>query len=395
MNRATYLIVDQQQPPPEKLTGLLKELAQNHQLDSYQCRQRLIGRGLSLLTKGSAEKLREISTSLKQAGFTHWLVEPSKPEFFPPRLRALQLSRDEIVFTCQKNPVVFPRGANILAVLAEMSGELVEKNIKQLLSSNAYRGRDHIRPLEQQKIQRIILQGQPILDLYRLDEQKRIVAAVRVFPGKFNPEGLGERATLSSRQNLDRVLNLVQEYAGHCTLVTDFGLVNLPGCALRRGNPDDLEIQRHNQLSLARYGWLLADLERVGSIRPSVTENTAELTAVTTAALLQTPLTATGRSNDILPLTEKLGAELNKAAPSNNKVQNPESDTIEDGLPAPPAARRTYRWNRPSFWIGSAGALVFAGVTLLLEIDGSRVIGTVGYHAFASGAIFFLPAVLL
>ena len=75
MDQTTYLIVEQQQQPPENLSVLLKELSQKHQLDIYQCRQRLLGRGLSLLNKGPREALEKVSTQLQQFGFIHWVIE--------------------------------------------------------------------------------------------------------------------------------------------------------------------------------------------------------------------------------------------------------------------------------------------------------------------------------
>lgn len=254
MSQASYLIVEQKQNASENLPELLKELSQNHQLDIYQCRQRLVGRGLSLLSKGPRQQLEKISARLRDAGYLHWLLEPSKPKFAPTRLRGLEIAASKLTFVCQDKALVIPKGANVLAVFAEMSGALAEQNVKQLLSSHAYRGRDDVRHLAEHKVYKTILQGQPVLDIYLLDNAKKIVDGVRVFPGKFDHKGLGARATASSKQNLDRVLKLIEEYAGDFQLQTDFGLVNLPGCTLRHDAKDDPDVQRQNLISLARYG---------------------------------------------------------------------------------------------------------------------------------------------
>jgi len=184
-----YLIVEQQLKPPENLPEILKILARKFRLDSYQCRQRLTGRGMALFAKGEREQLEKISAFLQETHFLHWLVEPSKSGYVPLKIRNLQLGSDRIIFGCQKKEVVFPQGATILAIFAETSGELADKSVTQLLSSHAYRGRDNVRHLEESKTHKIILQGKPVLDLYLLDDNQRVEAAVRIFPGKFDPQG--------------------------------------------------------------------------------------------------------------------------------------------------------------------------------------------------------------
>ncbi len=397
MNPLTYLIVDQQRQQPENFSELLKELSQKHQLDIYQCRQRLLGRGLSLLTKDEPEQLEKISALLQTFGYTHWLTKPTKPQFAPRRIRNLQIDSDKIIFGCVKQQVCFPKGCSILAVFAEMSGTLADKSIAQLLASNAYRGRDDIRHLEEQKIFKIILQGKPILDLYLLDGQRQVVDAVRVFPGKFDPQGLGERATLSSKQNLLKILDLAKEYAKHFVLQTDFGLVNLPGCTLQRENPNDPETERKNLISLARYGWLSADLERVGEIKPAVSTETDQLAGTITAAmLLQNPTLAAGGSLDeVLPVAKELAAEINAADTEvrGSKVAAPA--TADPGLPAPPPAISGGQWKNPRFWLGSAGAVLVIAVIILAEATDSRLLNTIAEQGFASGAIPFVVALLM
>jgi len=395
MNPATYLIVEQQQQAPENLPELLKELSQKHQLDIYQCRQRLVGQGLSLLTKGTQEMLAKISAPLEQYGFRHWLVAPSKPKFVPPRIRALEIGLQQVVFSCQKKQVVFPKGANILAVFAEMSGALADKSVKQLLSSHAYRGRDNVRHLEEHKIRKAILQGKPLLDLYLLDEQQQIVDAVRIFPGKFDPKGLGERATISSVQNLDRILKLAEEYAGEFSLVTDFGLVNLPGCALRRENPEDPETERQNLISLARYGWLLADLHRVGPINPEEKETADDLTtAVSAALLMQNPtLAASGQAEDILPVAKEIAKQIEQAT-TEDSSEEVEPKIAEEGLPAPPPSQKSALWTNPGFWIGSAGSIAAIIVVALLQM-GNVDLGHFVHQALSSGTVFVALSILL
>jgi hypothetical protein len=386
MSQASYLIVEQQPQVPESLPDLLKELSQKYQLDIYQCRQRLLGRGLSLLHQGSRKGLEKVSARLQEAGYLHWLLEPTKPKFVPARLRGLQITQGEIRLICQNKTMAIPRGARILALFAELSGVLAEQNVKQLLSSHAYRGRDDVRYLADHKIYKTILQGQPVLDIYLLDESKQIVDGVRVFPGKFDHRGLGERATASSKQNLDRVLKLTEEYAGDFHLQTDFGLVNLPGCTLRKDDKNNLEQQRQNLISLARYGWLMADLQRVDPIRPSQAEEQVDLAgSVAAAVLLQNPtLAANGQLEQVMPVAREIAREVDQVQQEKPRVNTPA--TAEPGLPPPPtAARELGLHTKPFFWVGVAGmALPF---TLMYFAGAERkVLGTIFHYLFATGA---------
>jgi len=397
MSQLNYLIVEQQQKPPENLPEILKQLSQKYQLDIYQCRQRLTGRGLSLLTKGKPEALAKISEFLRTAGFVHWLVEPTKAGFVPFRIRNLQINTDRIIFNCQKKEVIFPKGASILAIFAEITGELADKSVKQLLSSHAYRGRDDIRHLEDNKVHKIILQGQPVLDLYLLDDKKAVKDAVRIFPGKFDPKGLGDRATLSSKQNLEQILKLAEEYAGEFHLQTDFGLVNLPGATLRREDLENPETQRQNLLSLARYGWLMADLLKSGAISPPQKQQEIDPgEAATAEILMQNPaLMAEGQLEDILPVPKEISAAINNATSPEEQPTRPLPDTSDPGLPPPPPAKSGLGWSKPGFWFGSAGAAIFIFFIFLSEFSNGELLNKIAYYSFASGAIPIFIATLL
>ena len=395
MSQTNYLIVEQQLHPPENLPEILKGLSQQFHLDIYQCRQRLTGRGLSLLAKGKPESLEKISAYLKETDFTHWLVEPSKSGFVPLKIRNLLVSSDRIIFGCQKKQVVFPKGSTILAIFAETSGELAEKSISQLLSSHAYRGKDDVRHLGDHKIHKVILQGAPVLDLYHLDEQGGVKDAVRIFPGKFDPKGLGDRATLSSKQNLEQILELAREYAGEFHLHTDFGLVNLPGCLLRRDDLENPETQRQNLLSLARYGWLMADLIQAGvRTRQQRSDEDDQDGTAATAVLLQNPALAGGEQLDeVFPVARELSAEINAAAKPPRSVEET-PDTAEQGLPAPPPAKKGVGWSKPGFWFGSSGAVIAIIFFVLLDTD-NEMLNRFAYLCFATGAIPLLLAMLL
>jgi hypothetical protein len=256
-----WLIVSPASAADERLAGLLPLLSELG-VDAYQARARLVGRGPALLTKGGAAQLQKIAVPLRHYHFEHWIVPPPRPRFSPMRLLAVEASHGLLIFSGQDAPLTFPRGARVLAVLADLSGALVHKNLQRLLAQNAYLG--SAAPLREDELQQTILTGSPVLDLYRLSDSGEVEAAVRAFPGRFNPAGLGERASLSATGNLRALLEAARESAGAFTLNCDFGLASIPGCQPKKRGTADEDLQG-NLAALGRYGWLLTSLASSGS----------------------------------------------------------------------------------------------------------------------------------
>ena len=392
MENTYYLIVTQSAQPPEGFQNLLQLLAQRFKLDLYQCRQRLLGKGFSLLAKGSQSDLEKISQPLSEYAISHWVITPTKPAFAPQRIKAITARTDALSFTCAKETIVFPAACKVLAIFADLSGELATKSVKHLLTSHAYRGRDHIEHIQDEKIFQTIMQGMPVLDLFLLNENYSIVTGVRVFPGKFDPQGLGERATLSSRQNLKAILDIItNDYASELILHTDFGLANLPGCRLNQSNPKDPETMRHNLTSLTRYGWLMADIARADHNKKDAQEEPVEQ-LVTSAPLL----VASG-----MLATEPLSTEVQNTIMSeiHGEQDQSESKSTQDnsspGLPAPPSGESGQRWNTPAFWLGSGGGLIMALVIGALQLDHSHTLRAILSRLLASGILPLAFALLM
>jgi hypothetical protein len=242
---------------------LLQTLLRDYGLDPYTARQRLIGPGLSMVGKGSLEKTGEIAALLQQHGFPCWLIHPRKPAFEADLLRSLEIHNDHILFTCKKGSVRFERGATVVGVLADLSGGLADKYVKRLLAQNAYRGSSALEVLSRDDMIHSTLQGQPVFDFYLLDPAGKVQHAVQVMPGRFDIDGLGARATVSSRQNLQTLINLVEEYAGSFRLHCDFGLSQLPRCDVKRTS-EKPSVAMENLSSLSHYGWLVTQLQGDG-----------------------------------------------------------------------------------------------------------------------------------
>lgn len=261
MNDASLLLIVRQRPiaHPE-LESLVGELQQNLGLDPYSTRQRLLGPGLAQLAQGERQTLTGFAATLRRHGYSCWVIAPPRPAFAPPRLRSLAVASGAIEFLCEgERRVRLERGMAAVGVLADLSAELAGRQVKRMLAQNAYLGREQTTVFTPEEIRQAILKGQPVFDCYLLDEQGTITSAFRVFPGRFNPEGLGGRASLGAARNLEAVVELVGEYAGTFPLHTDFGLSQLPGCVPQPVKADPAALSG-NLEALTRYGWLVAGL---------------------------------------------------------------------------------------------------------------------------------------
>ncbi len=400
MSQDSFLIVQQYPQPPEWFEDLLRLLFDRHQLDMFHGRQRLLGRSLAHLAQGAPDEMEKISATLVEAGLVHWLIEPEQPAFAPRRIYGLEVSGNRVVFACQHEEVEFAPGGTVLAVLADVSGGLAEKLMARLLASNAYRGRDAVRHEDQQQLLSMILQGQPVLDLYRLGEDKKITAAVRVFPGRFNPQGLGPAATLSSRKNLEALLTLMAGGSAAFQLHTDFGLAMIPGCEVRRIDNNDQDALRHNLNGMTRYGWLMADLWRHGSL-PRESDNREDQTVEPSllGTLLAAPLLAAGElAEDTQVGLHPLVNEIATAAGGNDYARSASRGAPEQRVPAPmlpaPPPSAPAAWTARRIWTAVAFGGGFFSFMLLLMVDQSDLVDQIAYHSIASGAAPFVLAVL-
>jgi hypothetical protein len=261
MNDTALLLIVRQRPDPcPELANLVTELSKACGLDAYTVRQRLLGSGLAQLAQGERLRLEGPVALLRRHGYACWVIPPPRPGFSPPRLRSLAISNGTVDFHCEGNEQVrLERGAAAVGVLADLSGELAGRLVKRLLARNAYLGREQAGILTPEETRQAIFKGQPVFDCYLLDAAGTVTAAFRVFPGRFNPYGLGGRASLGAALNLEAVVDLVGEYAGTFRLYTDFGLSPLPGCVPQPVR-EQTAVHADNLIALTHYGWLVASL---------------------------------------------------------------------------------------------------------------------------------------
>lgn len=254
------LIVRQRPTAHPELDALVGMMQADYRLDPFTTRQLLLGAGLAQLAKGEEPFLEVVAGTLRRSGYACWVIAPVRPDFVPPRLRSLTVGSAVIDFLCEGGQRVrLERGAAVVGVLADLSGELAGNQVRRMLARNAYLGREQATVFTPEETRQAILKGQPVFDCYLLDGAGSVASAFRVLPGRFNPEGLGGRASLGAARNLEALVDLVGEYAGSFRLHADFGLSQLPGCLPLPARNDPAALTG-NLDALTRYGWLVAGL---------------------------------------------------------------------------------------------------------------------------------------
>ncbi|WP_305044672.1 GIDE domain-containing protein [Geoalkalibacter sp.] len=359
MSETHYLLISRAGSETQEMRALLPRLAEEFRLDAFTARQRLLGRGTALLAQGARPKLEKLAALLDEHGMAAQLVRPTPPRFAPIRMRRLRIQQDYLEFSTPGAPLRLERGERVLAILADLSGEAIGKNLRRLMVQNTYQGAAAVTPLSDEELRRAVLRAQPVLDLYLLDAEQGVRAAVRLVAGGFDPSGLEERATSSSVGNMEQLLDLVREYAGEFILRCDFGLALLPGCQLRKAENGE-DVREVNLAALTRFGWLMSD---------SVLQR---------AALEETR--APGLV--IPPGLEELRREI--AAQDAPATEPPASGGV---LPPPPRARAPrgrWGWRR----IFGTGAAAGTGLALLFGGEG-RLVHLIVHEGMRTG---LLPA---
>lgn len=307
----------------ERLTPLIQQLSQMGQLDAYTVRQRLIGSGLAQLAKGSLEQLRPMANLLRQYRLKHWLVQPPTTELEPVTIKALTIEPEQITFHSNDSEIVLERGTPLLAIVADMSGKLAEKQIKRLLVHTTYHG-SAPTAMNEQELHQEIFKHAPIIDLYWLngDNIQQQNQAVRIKPGSFNHRQLGDKASLSRNGNLSNLLDCIEEYASPLEINRQFGLGFLPDCRLH--DTGDNADSKRNQLALTRYGLLQVQISQQSS---AAHQQTNQLHPI-----ISDVVEASGLNEIIAPLTAGIFTQSEADEDEASVTKQPSAAT----LPPPP-----------------------------------------------------------
>lgn len=374
------LIVRQRPAAHPELDALVGKMQADYRLDPFTTRQSLIGAGLAQLAKGEAPLLEGMAGTLRRSGYACWVIAPVRPDFVPPRLRSLTVGPAAIDFLCEgEKRVRLERGMAVVGVLADLSGELAGNQVRRMLARNAYLGREQAAVFTPEETRQAILKGQPVFDCYLLDGQGTAKSAVRVLPGRFNPEGLGGRASLGAVRNLEAVVALVGEYAGSYRLYTDFGLSQLSGC-LPQPAKDDPAALLGNLDALTRYGWLVAGLG--GTTGDSPASEHSPGTVLTAGLARMAAVAGADGAGDGLA---EMAAAIDEAAADPSSAGNLAPKPLL--LPPPPERPE------PAFSLRRALPVIaaFAGGVLLAVTGSADLMRPIIHQAFDSG---LLPAVL-
>ena len=270
MEQANQLIIRKRSLDEKTAEEHAGRLADAVGQDSYQMRMALAGDGLSCLSKTNSIDLVKAGEVLSDLGYQWCLASPPKGRRHANTVRNFAAQEGRIEFEGKRGRATLQRGMVVIAVLAEMNGQLLNK----LMRKSAYRKKGGAVLSDQEKYQEIFT-SRIVLDLYFFEEGAtpetiRTLVPLRFFPGKFNPASLGDQGTISAQQNIDRVIQLVKQYAGRLHLEMDFGLFQLPDCRLELSKED--AAQQANLAALMNYGWYLAHLHLQNS-RPPVSQS--------------------------------------------------------------------------------------------------------------------------
>jgi hypothetical protein len=397
----TYQLIIRQRPVANPdLEALLQTLQADYGLDVYTARQRLVGPGLAMFGKGGLEKTGKIAALLQEHGLACWQIEPRKPTFAPDLLRSLEIRNEKVQLTCQKGTVILERGATVVGVLADLSGSLSDKHVKRLLAQNTYRGSDALEVISRDEQIKAILQGQPVFDFYLLDAEGQIQQAVQVMPGRFNVDGLGGRATLSTTQNLQAMVTLVEEYAKDFQLHCDFGLSQLPNCIVQRVS-ENPSAAVENLASLTRYGWLVSQLQGDGRPADTAPVNGVGLAAgVAAATVIGQPalgaIAGDGPGATAIPGLGEVAREIQDAiddteAPQAAEASEEKAPRRRDLPPPPDRPPTSLGWKKPLTMIG----VVAAGITITVGSNGGGAFRWITKYGMAAGVVPAIAAVVL
>ncbi len=379
------LIVQQKPLASPELDSLVQVLQDEHGLDAYTAKYRLTGSGKALFGTGSKEKTDQLAALLRNHGYNCWEIQQTQVLFSPLRLRELAVSSDSIELICREKSFVVSRGSTVVAVLADVSGQIKERCIRRHMTQRNYRKAMHMTSMDQEEMVRSVLKGKPLVDLYLLDPKGQPQAAVRIFPGRFNAQGLGDRMTPSALRNLQIILRLVRECAGRFVLHADFGLGSLPGCQIKTLDGVYLESQEILE-SLTRFGWLMCDLEQDRPEAPPGVVDPA--LAAVAVALGQPALVAAVASGNVeaVPGLNEVVRELQAAIHDDTaNDEKGEEEESEQWLPLPPERPESKISGR--MLLSALGTFFAVAVFMLLSQDNTPLLRSVAKYSMKAGLI--------
>jgi len=243
---------------------LARALAAKGYADLYTLRQRLQGTFPAQLAHGSGAAMEPLLEVLRQYGHPHRVVPRYAAPLPPEPIEDLHILANRVELRSRTQTIHCHPKAPLLAVVADISGRLKERQLKRFLvrhtygvSATAPTDAAHAKTLEQE-----IFHLSPVLDLYRLNKAGSIEAGIRIMPGKFDHRRLGTAAGLSRQGNLETLWHKIREATPDIKVHYSFGLAFLPSCSPETVADNDAYSTPDNFHALTHYAWLMAELER-------------------------------------------------------------------------------------------------------------------------------------
>jgi len=338
------LIVEKVSKLPEDLPQQLDTLTEKFGIDAYTARQRLTGQGFGFFAGAAWEELEKTALFLTHHGIANWIIGLTPPPFDPLRARGLEIGDDRVCFLTGEQRIGLERGDRVIAILADLTGDLVQRNLEKLGRRLAYLGADSATFLSQEERYQTVLRNQPVLDLYLLDAENDVRQAVRLLAGRYDPSGLGSRKTCGTAGNINAIVQLVREYAGEFILHTDFGLTNYPGCELKRleahQRPDPTHLT-----PVTRFGWLM--VEMYGRQRPDPKPAAPETISAYTVLGPPAAIATAALTGALASGFEDLGTGIQTAPGVHHPERNPTARVLPPPPRLEPFIRRRFRWTWP------------------------------------------------
>jgi len=363
MTQEWWLLTQQIPRLDQRAEALLGDLADAFKLDRYSLRQRLIGSGLSLVSKGEQPQLQKIADKLQQNGWEAIVLPRPAVRYAPQRCRSFNIDEQNILFQCGESQPLLTPATRVVGILADLSGTLVDKSLKRLLANRVYLGSSSANGIPEDDIYRTVIRSRPILDLYLLDDQGEVESAVRIFSGRFDPQSLGPRAGMSTMANMETLLAVLRERVGDFPLHCDFGLHQIPGCRFQKEVDAD-DGARQNLASLTRFGWVMVAYHRAQA--QAQTEKKAAVPRPQLAATLAAASADPALGAAVLA-AEAAKAQFDKS--QSAKISAP-SQPLDDGetiLPPPPDPPPNVGLLASLRWLGVSGGGVGLLFLIMLE----------------------------
>jgi hypothetical protein len=388
MTPSKVVLLRKQRLDDAVLTDHVKRLTGELSLDAYQTRLSLLGDGLSILRLLDSKKVDLAGRILTEMDYRWAIVDPRRSRVRPFRANKFQAGKNGVIFEGPTGTREIKKGSAILAVLGGMRGDVLGKVMRKA----AFSSKKDVAIAFGEKYQTII-SARPILDLYVLppagESAEQEPEPIRLMPGKFNPESLGDRATNSANRNIDQALRLVKEYGKPFFLEMDFGLFGLPNCRFdTRGDEDALQA---NLKALTQYGWYLVRLYEQERARESKQPQQDVLATITEAIGEQT-------EQALAAVAPALAAAAMVMA-EGEKVEKPDElpDSSDSFLPAPPDLflhRRIRRFSigNSSVVIHASGAFVILVVAVIAGTISPNIGNFLSYWGLQKGLALFFGA---